>query len=112
MFACLTQTTANANSTCDYERIKSEVTAQFSHFLNEPGIEATDDPLAWWRRQMPKYPALELGVRRLFCIPATSAPVERVFSSAGNIVNKQRLCLLPKNVNMLVFMYKNKHLIA
>ena len=91
-------------------RVTSEVTAQFGHFLNEAVSESEADPLEWWRKQKPKFPALEIAVRRLFCVPSTSALVERVFSSVGNIVNKKHSCFLPQNVDMLVFMYKNKHL--
>ena len=111
MFSCLTQTDTAANNTCDYDKVKADVGMQFCNFLCEPGIGAHDDPLEWWKMKKSQYPALEIGVRRLFCIPATSAPVERVFSSAENIVNKKRLSLLPQNVDMLVFMHNNKHLI-
>jgi hypothetical protein len=42
-------------------------------------------------------------------IPATSASSKPVFSTAGNIVTSKRSCLLPENVNLLVFLLKNKH---
>ena len=45
--------------------------------------------------------------RKYLDLPATSTPSERVFSIAGSIVNKKRACLLPENVNMLVFLYEN-----
>ena len=43
----------------------------------------------------------------LFSTPATSVTSECVFSTAGDIVNKKRNCLLPKNVDMLVVMFAN-----
>ena len=105
----------NSNNTSDsrntYEKVKAEVANQFSCFMDKPIVEDFhEDPLAWWRGKVIRYPALEIGVRKFFCIPATSAPVERVFSSAGNIVDTKRASLLPQNVDMLVFMYTNKHL--
>ena len=41
------------------------------------------------------------------CVLATSVPSERVFSIAGQVVNARRACLLPDNVNMLVFLAEN-----
>jgi hypothetical protein len=103
--------TANVSTAMDdYDKVTSEVNAQFGHFLNEAQAKSDINPLEWWKPKLAKFPALEIGVRRLFCIPSTSAPVERVFSAAGNIVNKKRSSLLPENVDMLVFMYKNKDL--
>lgn len=44
-------------------------------------------------------------------IPATSANSERVLLSTGNIVNSKHSCLLPENVNLLVFLYENKDIL-
>jgi len=40
-----------------------------------------------------------------------SAPAERVFSSAANIVIKKRVGLKPQNVDLLVILRGNKELI-
>ena len=48
--------------------------------------------------------------RKYLCIPATLVPSERAFSTAGNIVNAKRSCLLPKNTNILTFLAQNLHL--
>ncbi len=44
---------------------------------------------------------------RILAIPATSAPSERVFSFAANIVDKKRVRLKPENVDLLVFLRGN-----
>ena len=36
-----------------------------------------------------------------------SVPAERIFSTARLIVNQQRSCLKPENVDMLIFLNKN-----
>ena len=69
-------------------------------------------PLKRWRKNVERYPLMKIAVMKLFSTPATSVPSECVFSTAGDIVNNKRNCLLPKNVDMLVFMYKNKHMIS
>ena len=44
--------------------------------------------------------------RKYLAVPATSTPSERAFSIAGCVINKKRACLLPENVNMLIFCMK------
>jgi len=42
--------------------------------------------------------------RRFLAIPATSAPIERVFSIGGNIITKSRNRLSPETVKKLVLL--------
>ena len=44
-----------------------------------------DNPLSFWKLKEHEYPILAQIARKLFSVPATSAPVERVFSQAGKI---------------------------
>ena len=41
------------------------------------------DPLEYWKSQSHEYPLISAVAVDILAIPATSAPVERVFSSAG-----------------------------
>ena len=66
-----------------------------------------EDPLLWWSKTSTHYPNLTVFAKKYLAIPATSIPVERAFSMAGNIVNQKRACLLPENVNLLVFLAEN-----
>ena len=61
----------------------------------------------WWSLNSHKYPKLSSIARKLLCIPATFVPYERLFSSAGNILNKKTAALDPDNVDMLCFLHKN-----
>jgi len=60
------------------------------------------DPLQWWKLNEHRYPKLSFLAKTVLCIPATSVPCERLFSSAGYIVNKTRSSLEPNTVNTLV----------
>ena len=72
------------------------------------GEEHTDkSPLLWWSSFKGRYPLFTQLAKHYLAIPATSVSCERVFSEAGHVVNKKRSCLLPSNVNMLVFLAEN-----
>jgi hypothetical protein len=65
-----------------------------------------NNPLEWWKSNAKRFPLLsELAIRYL-CIPATSAPSERVFSSAGLTIAKERSRLDPTSANELVFLHE------
>ena len=49
-------------------------------------------------------PILSLLARRILCIPATSAPSERLFSVAGLTIANDRAGLLPDNAADLIFL--------
>ena len=65
-------------------------------------------PLESWRAHHLDYPHIWKIAEQILAIPATSAPSERVFSSAANIVDKKRVRLKPENVDLLVFLRGNK----
>lgn len=52
-----------------------------------------NNPLQWWRDNQFKYPVVSKFARRILCIPATSAPSERVFSAAGLTITDRRAAL-------------------
>ena len=64
-----------------------------------------NDPLEWWKARAHSYPHLQAAARKVLCIPATSAPSERVFSQAGLTIANQRARMLPQNANNLVFLH-------
>ena len=65
------------------------------------------EPLKWWKAREHQLKYLSCVVKQVFCITASSVPSERLFSSAGNLVNEKRSCLSPENVDCLLFLYEN-----
>jgi hypothetical protein len=61
----------------------------------EEDVEWTDDPIAWWLQpvQQAKYPNLSKMAINVLSIPAMSADVERLFSSAGLTLSDCRNCM-------------------
>ena len=70
-------------------------------------INRSCDPLKWWKENETRFTNLSKVAKKLLCIQATSVPSERLFSAAGNIVNKKRASLHPTNVDCLLFLNKN-----
>ena len=56
-----------------------------------------------------KYPSVANLVKRTLCVPATSAPVERVFSHSSIVVCLQRPSLAPQRLDKILFLKCNEH---
>ena len=68
------------------------------------------NPLDWWRMNAGLFPALSVIARRTLCIPATSAPSERLFSSAGSVVSPKRTKLDPHLAADMILLHEVKDL--
>ena len=68
-----------------------------------PILHREGDPLSWWKQNEFRFPTLAKLARRILCIPATSAPSERLFSDAGLIIAKDRASMLPDMAATLIF---------
>jgi len=58
-----------------------------------------DDPLLFWKEQNHILPNLSKLAKKIFCIPALSAQVERAFSSAGVVISQRRTNINRTNIN-------------
>ena len=57
-----------------------------------------------------KYPSLANLVKPILCVPATSAPVERVLSHCGIVARPQRSSLAPERLHKILFLKCNEHI--
>ena len=62
-------------------------------------------PLVWWREHHPIFPSLFKLMRRVLYIPATSAPAEHVFSSAGLTITNNRARLTGEHAAAQIFLH-------
>ena len=76
---------------------------------DEPAISMDTDPLVWWSKRESHYPLTSALARHYLCIPGTSVPSERVFSTAGDVLTAQRAQLKWQHVDKLIFLKKNTH---
>ena len=59
-----------------------------------------EDVFAYWHNgDGVRFPLLRRVAQKILCIPASSAPSERVFSHSGYMIHDRRSRLLPSNVN-------------
>lgn len=66
------------------------------------------DPIEWWKGQKNIYPSLSEVAKQVLSATATSAPSERRFKKASDLITKKRASLSPKSVEMMVFLFENK----
>ncbi len=70
-------------------------------------VVGKNNPLDWWKQNASRYPNVAKVARAVLCIPATSAPSERVFSTAGKTISQERCRMLPDHAEDLVFLHDN-----
>ena len=66
------------------------------------------DPLSFWKDHEDTYPKLAILAMRYLAVPASSAPVERLFSIAGKVFRPDRCNLSDKTFETLMFLRANK----
>ena len=86
------------------------VATQVQTYLTEPCLEEDADPLRFWRNRSGDFPQLATLACRYLSVPASSAPVERIFSIAGKIFRPDRCSLSDKRFEHLMFVRTNKDL--
>ena len=64
-----------------------------------------NNPLSWWSLNKIRFKHLSVLASRILSVPATSAPYERVFSTAGLTIAKDRARLASQAANELVFLH-------
>uniref|UniRef100_A0A1X7VTB1 HAT C-terminal dimerisation domain-containing protein n=1 Tax=Amphimedon queenslandica TaxID=400682 RepID=A0A1X7VTB1_AMPQE len=97
-----------SNSTSTEENVSgytAEVMVEM--YLKEPLQERHIDPLSYWKIKQVLWKALALMATKFLSIPPSSASSERLFSSAGDIISKERNRLGTEKAEKLLFLKKN-----
>ena len=85
---------------------KAEVERYFSSVISLP---EEVDPITFWIDNEANYPLLSSLAIDMLYIPASSAPVERTFSVAGESTSGKRNRLSDRNLEREVLIRNNKH---
>lgn len=89
----------NAAPKCAHDAAAAEI----KRFREETPLSLPENPLSWWKEHEHEYPQLSRIAKRFLCIPGTSISVQRVFTTAGDIVTAQRSVLKAGHVDQLIF---------
>ncbi|XP_042236493.1 E3 SUMO-protein ligase ZBED1-like [Homarus americanus] len=96
---------ANRSSTPRPTPSDSEV----SLYLSQPCLPEDVDPLDYWKAKHPEFSVLTRLASRYLAIPATSSPVERLFSNAGKLFRPERCNLSDNRFEQLMMIRCNPH---
>ena len=58
---------------------------ELDKYLSHPRLSEDDDPLSYWNLHQTTLPTLAKLAQHYLSVPASSAPVERLFSIAGKL---------------------------
>jgi len=75
---------------------------EMEKYLTSPCITEDKNPLEFWNMHQQEFPALAALAQRYLAVPATSAPVERLFSIGGRIFRPDRCRLTDKTFEHLM----------
>ena len=82
--------------------------------LNEYSLASTTikerkmDPLDYWVGKLKDFPVLALIASHILAVPASTAPVEWIFSTSGDATRRKRNRLSWKNLERQIFIQRNK----
>lgn len=84
--------------------------SQVDRYLNgEFGLDSSiENPIEFWISRRTQLPVLSRLALKVLSVPATSAPVERVFSHGGLITKPNRASLSDSNITKLILLKCNR----
>ena len=101
LFDILEYTEENHHSNISGAGGLHSVQAEFELYLDNK--EICDDPLLFWKKHSTHFPRLSILAKQIFCAPASTAGVERLFSVAGHILSPRKMRLTDANFEHQLF---------
>lgn len=87
------------------ESTETDASVAVERYKSEPEVDQDICPLQWWLTHNASHPLVATLAVKFLSSPATTVPCERLFSIAGNILNKKRTSLSASNLNKLVSLH-------
>ena len=86
---------------------EARVEEAFHLYWDEPRISQDSDPFIYWQQNTSRHPEVSSIAKITFSCPSGSVDSERLFSTAGNVINARRTRLNPENAEDQIFLAKN-----
>jgi hypothetical protein len=80
----------------------TDSSTEVNRYLSQPCLAMESDPLQFWMSQQQNSPDLSAMACKFLTLPASSAPVERLFSIGGKIFRPERCRLADKTFERLM----------
>ncbi|EPZ36066.1 HAT dimerization domain-containing protein [Rozella allomycis CSF55] len=81
-----------------FKKRKITPQSELDEYLNQPTVDATIQPLNWWKSNELMFPTLSKMAKDYLAIPGTSASSERLFSSGRQLITDFRCSLSPATI--------------
>ena len=98
----------NKSNLSTSQSVWNEETKKYFDQIEMHMADVETDPLEFWIKSQSMYPHLSPVVMDHLCIPASSAPVECIFSTGGIACSGRRNRLKGHNLEQEVLLIKNK----
>ena len=106
-------------TTPDETNLLNQCQVEMEAYLADQGIKLRkkdnkkeyNDPLDWWKQHENKYPTVAALAEKFLCIPASSAPSERIWSRTSQVVSIRRACLGEDVASGIVFVKENMEIL-
>ena len=98
------------DNTSSTSKSLNSLEAEISRYFSEPCLPEQGDPLDFWKEHSTIYPKLSTLACRYLSIPASSGPVERLFSIGGKFYRPERCRLSDSVFEKLMNIKCNGHL--
>ncbi|XP_034029377.1 zinc finger BED domain-containing protein 1-like [Thalassophryne amazonica] len=89
------------------EELHAQVVEELSNYKSQRVLGLNEDPLLWWTSHAALFPTLPKVLQKYWCVPATSVPCHRLFSSSGMVLCGKRNRIAPALVDQQIFLYEN-----
>ena len=87
------------------------IESAIKNYIEEPCIDDECDPLEYWKKKSESHNDIDKNLAKVaiqyLTPPPTSVSVERLFSTAGDIVTAERNRLNPENAEKILFLREN-----